>query len=333
MVIEPAFTFQGGRFTDGLEITLLGARWYRPALGRFLTCDPTLLQDQDRIAPLGAAINLYVYAYCNPTNFTDATGEIAPLLVAIIVAAIVGAVLGAIGAAVNGAKTWDEWLLWIVGGAIGAVLSVLCWYGVLVWLGASVVAAAVAATAITLGASVLGLFTPLMDESNSTGWWVVSWAVKLIKSPILTILGLFVVFGFWASGKRVDFRRGALFVETGAGGSGLTLGGIVYTQSDHFGPDGRVNDDYAKHEAYHTRTVAVLGEFGFYVTYVTFGSLFALANGGPWNALDSRGCGNPFEKHAYTHYNPHSGGPIRRKSHPAPAPERLSPASDAPRCR
>ena len=30
--------------------------------------------------------------YCNPTNFTDATGEIAPLLVAIIVAAIVGAV-------------------------------------------------------------------------------------------------------------------------------------------------------------------------------------------------------------------------------------------------
>jgi RHS repeat-associated protein len=309
MVIQPAFTFQGASFSDGLEITLLGARWYRPALGRFLTCDPTLVMDQDRIAPLGSALNLYVYAYCNPTNFTDATGEIAPLLVAIIVAAIVGAVLGAIGAAVNGAKTWDEWLLWIVGGAIGGVLSVLAWYGILVWLGASAVAAAVAATAITLGASVLGLFTPLMDESDSRVAWAFSWAIKLIKSPILTILGLLVVAGFAIAGKRVDFRRGALFVEVGAGGGGLTLGAIVYTQSDHFGPDGRVNDDYARHEAYHTRTVAVLGEFGFYVTYVTFGSLFAYANGGPWNALDNRGCGNPFEKHAYTHFNPHSGGP------------------------
>jgi RHS repeat-associated protein len=309
MVIQPAFTFQGASFSDGLEITLLGARWYRPALGRFLTCDPTLILDQERIAPLGAAINLYVYAYCSPTNFTDATGEIAPLLVAIIVAAIVGAIIGAIGAAVNGAKTWDEWLLWIVGGAIGGVLSVLAWYGILVWLGVSAVAAAVAATAITLGASILGLFTPLMDESDSGVAWAFSWAIKLIKSPILTILGLFVVAGFAIAGKRVDFRRGALFVEVGSGGSGLTLGGIVYTQSDHFGPDGRVDDDYARHEAYHTRTVAVLGEFGFYVTYVTFGSLFAWASGGPWNALDNRGCGNPFEKHAYTHYNPHSLGP------------------------
>jgi RHS repeat-associated protein len=309
MVIQPAFTFQGARFTDGLELTLLGARWYRPALGRFLTCDPTLLIDQDRIAPLGVALNLYVYAYGSPVNFTDPTGEIAPLLVALIVAAIVGAVIGAIGAGVNGAKTWDEWLLWIVGGAIGGVLSVLAWYGILVWLGVSAVAAAIAATAITLGASVLGLFTPLMDESDSGVAWGFSWAIKLIKSPILTILGLFVVAGFAASGKRVDFRRGALFVEVGAGGSGLTLGGIVYTQSDHFQADGTVNDDYARHEAYHTRTVAVLGEFGFYVTYVTFGSLFAWAQGGPWNALDSQGCGNPFEKHAYTHYSPHTLGP------------------------
>ena len=74
MVIEPAFTFQGGRFTDGLEITLLGARWYRPALGRFLTCDPTLLQDQDRIAPLGAAINLYVLRVLQSNQFHRSYG-------------------------------------------------------------------------------------------------------------------------------------------------------------------------------------------------------------------------------------------------------------------
>ena len=85
-----------------------------PRLGRFLTVDPYLLINQDKIPPLLAAANLYVFAYCSPVNFTDPTGEIAPLLVAIIVAAIVGAIIGAIGAGVNGARTWDEWLLWIV---------------------------------------------------------------------------------------------------------------------------------------------------------------------------------------------------------------------------
>jgi hypothetical protein len=48
-----------------------------------------------------------------------------------------------------------------------------------------------------------------------------SWAIKLIKSPVFTIIGLFVVAGLAISGKRVDFRRGALFVEVGAGTGGL----------------------------------------------------------------------------------------------------------------
>ena len=48
MGIQPAFTFRGGRFSDGLELVLLGARHYRPALGRFLTVDPYLLINQDR---------------------------------------------------------------------------------------------------------------------------------------------------------------------------------------------------------------------------------------------------------------------------------------------
>jgi RHS repeat-associated protein len=309
MVIQPAFTFQGGRFSDGLELVLLGARHYRPALGRFLTVDPYLLINQDKIPPLLAAANLYIFAYCSPVNFTDPTGEIAPLLVAIIVAAIVGAIIGAIGAGVNGARTWDEWLLWIVGGAIGGVLTVLFWYGILIWAGVAAATAAIAATVITLGVSVLGLFTPLMDESDSGVAWAFSWAIKLIKSPIFTIIGLFVVAGLAISGKRVDFRRGALFVEVSAGTGGLTLGAIVYTQSGNFDSNGNVRDDVARHEAYHTRAVAALGEWGFYVTYVTFGSVFAWATGGEWNALDNRGCGNPFEKHAYTYYNPWVGGP------------------------
>lgn len=89
----------------------------------------------------------------------------------------------------------------------------------------------------------------------------------------------------------------------------LALGGIVHTQSSHFKADGTVNDDYARHEAYHTRTVATFGEFGFYVTYVIVGSLFAAAQGGPWNGLDTRGCGNPLEKHAYAYYSRYTLAP------------------------
>src|SRR5581483_3489754 len=43
VVIEPNFSFQGARFSDGLDIALLGIRFYRPALGRFVTPDPYLL--------------------------------------------------------------------------------------------------------------------------------------------------------------------------------------------------------------------------------------------------------------------------------------------------
>ena len=309
IVIEPAFSFQGGRFSDGLGIVLLGARHYRPDHGRFLTCDPFLYRSQDSAPPLHIALNLYVYAYANPTNFTDPTGEIAPIVIAIIVAAIVGAIIGVAAAAANGAQTWEEWFLYIIGGAIGGILTVLFWYGILVLLGVGALAAASAALVITVVASFASLFTPLLDDSDSEAAWAFSFIIKLVKSPVLTILGLFVVAGFAIAGNRVDFRRGALFVEVGGGMSGLTLGAIVYTQSGFFQADGTVRDDYARHEAYHTRQAAALGELGFYLTYVTLGSIFAGASGGPWNGLDASGCGNPFESHAYTFYDPNIGGP------------------------
>lgn len=39
------------------------------------------------------------------------------------------------------------------------------------------------------------------------------WIIKVIKSPVLSILGLLVVAGLAIAGKKVDFRRGSLFVE------------------------------------------------------------------------------------------------------------------------
>jgi hypothetical protein len=93
--------------------------------------------------------------------------------------------------------------------------------------------------------------------------------------------------------------------------SAITIGAIVYTQSGLFTAGGQVRDDLAQHESYHTRTVAALGEIGFYLTYVTLAGIIgaAQAGGRGYLGLDANGCGNPFEKTAYTYFNPFSNGP------------------------
>src|SRR5262249_19124961 len=132
MVIMPHFSFQGSRFDAELDAVLLGARYYRPALGRFLTPDEFLAVNQERLTGILAASNLYLYALANPPNFTDPTGQLAFLAV-VAIAAIVGAALGAAGAAVNGVRTWDEYLLWIIGGALGAILTTLIPALIVLW--------------------------------------------------------------------------------------------------------------------------------------------------------------------------------------------------------
>lgn len=302
MVIMPHFTFQSAQFSDGLDLVLLGARHYRPALGRFITPDAYLAVNQEKIPAIIAASNLYLYAVANPANFSDPTGQLVFLFI-LLIAAVVGAVLGVIGAAVNGAKTWDEWLLWIVGGAIGGVLTVLTGgaLGVLFGGAAAAVTGATIALTIWAAASLLGsIFTPLLDNSDSGVAWFFSFLLKWIQSPITTTIGLIAAAVVAIGGGKVDFRRGMLFVEVGPGGGALTLGAVAWTQSGRFDSSGRVPDNLARHEAFHSRTVATVGELGFYFTYVTVGAIWAAAQGGPWNSLNSAGCGNPLEKTAHT---------------------------------
>ena len=303
IVIQPHFQFQGAQFSDGTDLVLLGARHYRPMLGRFISPDNYLLDNPEKMAGIIAASNLYLYALANPVNFTDPTGQIA-FLVVLLIAVIVGAALGAIGAALNGAQTWDEWLLWIIGGAIGAALTVLTFGGFAYIAGASaavVSTVAIVSLVVWSAASLLGsIFTPLLDASNSEFLWGISFFLKWVQSPILTTVGLIAAIVVAAAGGNVDFRRGMLFIEVGAGGGALTLGAVAWTQSGRFNPDGTVPDNLARHESYHSRTVAALGELGFYFTYVTVGAIWGAAQGGDWNDLNTMGCGNPFEKTAHT---------------------------------
>jgi RHS repeat-associated protein len=73
--------YRTGKFFDpATGLYYLGARWYHPALGRFIAESP--------LAPFGE--EEYVYCHNNPVNFVDLDGE-HPLLVAAGVGALAGA--------------------------------------------------------------------------------------------------------------------------------------------------------------------------------------------------------------------------------------------------
>lgn len=61
-----------GRENDGTGLYYYRARYYSPAMHRFLQEDPIDFK--------GGDINLYAYTFNNPINFTDPTGEIVPLV-------------------------------------------------------------------------------------------------------------------------------------------------------------------------------------------------------------------------------------------------------------
>jgi hypothetical protein len=251
------------------------------------------------IRPISATAVAALHALDDRANYVDPSGR-PVLLVILLYALLVGATLGALGAAANRVKTWDECGLWVIGGAIGGVLAVLGWTEI-TWAlferDASVATGLILfGTAATLGAVV----SPLLDNRDSRVAWLSSFLIKWVQSPLLTTVGLAATLIVAVGSGELDFRRGMLFIAVGPGGGALTLGAVAWTQSGCFNPDGTVPDNLARHESMHSRTVAAIGELGFYVSYVTIGAIWGSAQGGSWNDLNAAGCGNPFEKTAHT---------------------------------
>jgi hypothetical protein len=229
------------------------------------------------------------------------------VLVVLLIAAVVDAVLGAIGAAANRVRASDEFLLWVIGGAIGGVLAVLGWIGIIVGVCVLFGQSVGVATAATIGLIFVGIagllgaaISPLLDDTDSVVAWLFSFLLKWVQSPLLTTVGLLATLIVAIRRGTVDFRRGMLFIKIGPGDGALTLGAVAWTQSGRFNLDNTVPDTLARHEATHSRTVAAIGELGFYLTYVTIGAIWGAAQGGSWNDLNATGCGNPFEKTAHT---------------------------------
>jgi RHS repeat-associated protein len=81
-----------GEMQDPTGLIYLRARWYDPAIGRFLTRDPF-----PGLAVLPSTQHPYVYVGNNPVNLVDPSGNIAPILLAIGVGAAIGGVGGGVG--------------------------------------------------------------------------------------------------------------------------------------------------------------------------------------------------------------------------------------------
>jgi hypothetical protein len=242
-----------------------------------------------------------------PTGSVAVLDQSVIFLAGLLIASIVGAILGTVGAATNRVKTSDEFLLWVIGGAIGGVLAVLVWTGIVPGVYAlfgrdgSVIATATIGLIISATAALFGgVVDPLLDNTDSLPAWFVSFLIKWVQSPLLTTVGLFATLIVAIRRGKVDFRRGMLFIAVGRGGGALTLGAVAWTQSGRFNQDGTVPDNLARHESTHSRTVATIGELGFYLTYITVGAIWGWVQGGSWNNLNTAGCGNPFEKTAHT---------------------------------
>jgi RHS repeat-associated protein len=64
--------FTGQRFDGTIGLYDYGARWYDPALGRFISADPIVPEPGNP-----QALNRYTYTYNNPLKYTDPSGYIA----------------------------------------------------------------------------------------------------------------------------------------------------------------------------------------------------------------------------------------------------------------
>ncbi|WP_276818449.1 RHS repeat-associated core domain-containing protein [Nitrosomonas europaea] len=138
------FRYTGQQFLGSLNLYYYKARFYSPALGRFLQTDPIGTADD---------LNLYAYVGNNPINFNDPTGTFAWIVP--IATGTVGAVAGGVG--------------YIVGNAI--VGSDFSWsdFGVSVGVGAAA-GAAIPFTATTISGAI-----GTGGIANMAQGWISSW--------------------------------------------------------------------------------------------------------------------------------------------------------------
>ena len=319
ITMPTSFRFNGKPLDGETGLYFFGARYYAPALGRFLTPDPRLRYSPDLGLRKPISMHLTAFVMNDPVNITDPKG----LWFGwddLIVAGI-GFVGGMAGALLNGANSWDEVIASGIAGAAGAWLLwnmapvVMGWMGwSLSGLGASSWVAGymgpVVFGALYMGVQVFGtLATRGLDATGNQAAGALSFLIKFAMSPITTTAGLVIGFartGFGLWGNVDWFNHGVIVFqtdETSGFDGAMTWGATVQWQG------GNLSGARIQHEMYHSRQFVYAGD-GFGLTWATVGALWGLveswiSKGSPDEAClfgasgGSDQIGNPLENRAH----------------------------------
>ena len=117
------FRYRGYYYDVETGFYYLQTRYYDPEIMRFINAD-----DYELVASLSAVpgqLNMYAYCNNNPVMFTDPTGEIAWLSLAI--GAVIGAAFGGISAYISGGNIWAGIIIGAATGALSAILPQNVW--------------------------------------------------------------------------------------------------------------------------------------------------------------------------------------------------------------
>jgi RHS repeat-associated protein len=108
-----------GRIRDAeTDLIHLGARYYAPAIGRFISPDWYILEDPRKPARIPQSFNVYSYAINNPLVFRDPSGMW--FFIALIVAFVVGFVAGTVYGLAKG-QGWGSLLTGLETGLTAAI--------------------------------------------------------------------------------------------------------------------------------------------------------------------------------------------------------------------
>ncbi len=297
----------------GTGLTDFGMRVYSPRLGRFLQPDPAILNFPEKALRLPRGLHPYAFVIGNPTALVDPHGGFfGDLFDAIgdffvgVGEAIVDAV-SAIGEAfvAVGNAIWEG--IKAIGSAIWEGVK---WAANALWEGIKWVGRALAFVitwALTIVDFAVTWLNPLnwialgLDQIDHPIAGVLSFAIKFLRAPITTTVGIGIGLYGLAAGKvdNVAFKNGMIVFEwdpNASGFSGTVFGGTVHLWK------GETTDDAFEHEIYHSYQYVGWGD-AFIPAYVVGGAAglltSAMAGKPQWSCFggvsDGYSFGQPLE--------------------------------------
>ncbi len=302
----------------------LGARYYAPEIGRFISPDWFVLENPDKTARLPQACNLYGYAMNNPLSFKDPSGLFIPLLIAAIAAIAIAALyvtaaafaVGFIAGLAYGLSHDQGWESLLTGLEAGLTTVAGMWLGGITgFLVGGPVGAVIGAVMGGLNGLISGVHG-IYNWGSAEGWFGFlsdsTWG--LLGTSIGNIVHIINLF-YSDSNYRHDLshRRNRHVYE---GGFALKSS-FAFTQGNvisNAGQGGKgINDTFiTQHEELHVWQSRIFGPF-FQATYVVWGIGGLIAGTAYWCFNSDQSWGsmvetaayydNPFEYWAYNNNN------------------------------